>query len=410
MCEPCTPGALLEAVRGLRVAEPHLGFKPLLAKLRAQQPDLGAATKEVREALAALKAESEAAKAAAAPPPAAAEGGAPSNVALSLACIGCYRLPSDMDDEREKHPICDMCRDEKLPTTYLCGVNCPANPGAWQLHGVFHKQVRKQRRRHEDGGAAQQQAREVAEREARIATQMGDTYSKLLAEGARYASKQDWRKAARSYREAITLRPDEPLAYLNLGVVLDNSGHKVEAAQRFLETKERYPAGSEDWARATANAFDMLRQEQCDEVAKPEWWNDERLKALSARVVRAAPNDQAANLMRALVLRGRLDTWEAGPRSAAEFMEAATHFERAAALCHAATAKAQFTALAVACHSQAEAMWKAEFARRVDESRSRAEALPAECAARARIRFFPSPYETTKVMQDPIQTHDAFLV
>ena len=72
MCEPCTPDSLLEAVRGLRVAEPDLGFKPLLAKLRAQQPDLGAATKEVRVALAALKAESEAAKAAAAAPPAAA--------------------------------------------------------------------------------------------------------------------------------------------------------------------------------------------------------------------------------------------------------------------------------------------------------------------------------------------------
>ena len=66
MCEPCTADAHLEAVRGLRVAEPDLGFKPLLAKLRAQQPDLGAATKEVREALTALKAESEAAKAAAA--------------------------------------------------------------------------------------------------------------------------------------------------------------------------------------------------------------------------------------------------------------------------------------------------------------------------------------------------------
>ena len=35
MCEPCTPdAALLEAVRGLQVAEPGLGFKPLLAKLR----------------------------------------------------------------------------------------------------------------------------------------------------------------------------------------------------------------------------------------------------------------------------------------------------------------------------------------------------------------------------------------
>ena len=127
MGEPCTPDALLEAVRGLRVAEPELGFKPLLAKLQEQQPDLGAATKEVRVALAALKAESEAAKPAAAnAPPAADEGGAPSNVALSLACIGCLRLPSDMDDEREKHPICGMCRDLKLPTTYLCGEDCPA--------------------------------------------------------------------------------------------------------------------------------------------------------------------------------------------------------------------------------------------------------------------------------------------
>ena len=39
--------ALVEAVRDLRVADPVLGFKPLLAKLREQQPDLGAATKEV---------------------------------------------------------------------------------------------------------------------------------------------------------------------------------------------------------------------------------------------------------------------------------------------------------------------------------------------------------------------------
>ena len=48
---------LLEAVRGLRLAHPELGPKPLLAKLRQQQPDLAAGNKEVREALAALKAE-----------------------------------------------------------------------------------------------------------------------------------------------------------------------------------------------------------------------------------------------------------------------------------------------------------------------------------------------------------------
>ena len=160
MCEPCMADALLEAARGLRVAEPDLGFKPLLAKLRAQQPDLGAATKEVREALAALKAENEATKAAAAAPPAADKGGMPSNVALSLACIGCARLPSDMDDEREKHPICDKCRDLKMPTTYLCGADCPANPGAWELHGAFHKKLRKHRKKME--AAADSRGRGVA--------------------------------------------------------------------------------------------------------------------------------------------------------------------------------------------------------------------------------------------------------
>ena len=64
---------LLEAVRRLHLAHPELGPKPLLAKLRNQQPDLEAGNKEVREALAALKAEeSKPAEAADAPPTAAA--------------------------------------------------------------------------------------------------------------------------------------------------------------------------------------------------------------------------------------------------------------------------------------------------------------------------------------------------
>jgi len=106
----------------------------------------------------------------------------------------------------------------------------------------------------------------------------------------------------------------------------------VEAAQRFLEAKERYPVGSEGWAQATAWAFDTLSQEVCAEVAKPEWWNDEGLKALSARVVRAAPNDERANSMPAALLCGARGAWEVGPRLAAEIMEAAVHWDRSAAL------------------------------------------------------------------------------
>eukprot|EP00964_Phaeocystis_antarctica_P148469 scaffold115333_cov57-Phaeocystis_antarctica.AAC.2 len=248
-----------------------------------------------------------------------------------------------------------MCRDEKLPTTYQCGVNCPANPGAWELHGVFHKKVRKQRKTNGDGGVHQQRARENAEKSARYAAQTGDKYDELMADGIRYGSQQDTRRAAKAYREAIALRPDRPLAYHNLGSVLSNSGHKVEAAQRFLDAKDRCPVGSVDWAAATASAFDKLRLEQCAEVAKPEWWNDEGLKALSARVLRAAPNAEPALNMRADVLCGSSGAWEAGPRSAAELKEAATHYERSAALCNAPALKADLADIAAWCRSQAEA-------------------------------------------------------
>eukprot|EP00964_Phaeocystis_antarctica_P159039 scaffold129960_cov71-Phaeocystis_antarctica.AAC.1 len=231
--------------------------------------------------------------------------GAPgARAAAAPAAQTALRLPSDMDDGREKHPICDKCRDEKLPTTYLCGVDYPANPGAWQLHGAFHKKLRKDRKRLEDGGVAQQQNRDAAEHDAWRAAQTGDEYTKLMAEGTRYGSQEDWRRAAKAFRGAIALRPDKPVAYYNLGTVLSNSGHAAEAAQRYLEAKERYPVGSEDWAEATAWAFDTLQLTECDEVAKPEWWNDEGLKALSARVVRAAPNEEVTNKMRAIVLRG----------------------------------------------------------------------------------------------------------
>ena len=78
--------------------------------------------------------------------------------------------------------------------------------------------------------------------------------------------------------------------------------------------------------------------------------------ALSARVVRAAPDDVSANQMRADVLRGQGGAWEVGPRSAAELMEAATHYDRAAALSPAPAVKAAFAGNAVWCRCKAGAM------------------------------------------------------
>ena len=174
--------ALLEAVRGLRVADPGLVIKPLLARLREQQPGLGAGTKEVREALAALKAESEAKAASAAAATAAAlhaadQGSAPAHAAPSLACVGCARMPSEMGDGRLKHPVCPKCVTLKMPTTYFCSVNCPGNPVAWNTHVVYHKDLKKQEKAIEDGGARQQRAREAAERQARMRRLARDYYT-----------------------------------------------------------------------------------------------------------------------------------------------------------------------------------------------------------------------------------------
>ena len=51
-------------------------------------------------------------------------------------------------------------------------------------------------------------------------------------------------------------------------------------------------------------AFDKLRQPACADLSKLAWWNDEDLKALSTRAVRAAPNKEVGHTMRALVLCG----------------------------------------------------------------------------------------------------------
>ena len=63
-----------------------------------------------------------------------------------------------------------------------------------------------------------------------------------------------------------------------------------------------------------------------------------------------------AHQMRAAVLRGRFGAWEAGPRSAAELREAATHYERAAALHPAPVVKAGYAENAAWCRGQADAM------------------------------------------------------
>ena len=113
-------------------------------------------------------------------------------------------------------------------------------------------------------------------------------------------------------------------------------------------------ADSADWAKATASTFATLQMPAYAEAGKPDWWNDEELKELSARVVGAAPNEERCQAMRATVLSGGSTAWERGARSAAEIRQAAEHFVQAGCLAAAPAAKAEYARLANWCRSTAE--------------------------------------------------------
>jgi hypothetical protein len=123
--------------------------------------------------------------------------------------------------------------------------------------------------------------------------------------------------------------------------------------------KERFPVGSQDWARATAMVFQLADARGVRRGGQAGRGGTTRGSRRCRRgyLVREAPDDGVAHQMRANVLCGQCNgAWETGPRSAAELKEAATHYERAAAL-HPVpprAAKALFAGRAGWCRRQAE--------------------------------------------------------
>ena len=167
---------------------------------------------------------------------------------------------------------------------------------------------------------------------------------------------------------------------INLAAALQRSYRVAEAALMLLMATELFEEGTENWATSAASAFELLKHPDCDEVPKPEWWNDEGLKALSARVVALAPDEAASCNMRARVLCGDALTkarWNAGPRTAAETKEAATWFRRAAMRTRIPAVKLRDDDLARQCEEVADPLLAKEEAEAA-EARAAASAEKAE--------------------------------
>jgi len=214
----------------------------------------------------------------------------------SLLCVNCARPPPP---HRRTWNRCVRCAELNLPSTYYCGDECAQ--AHWPKHKVYHKEQKERAERRREGTVPDRE-RSIAEAEARDAEATGDEYDKRFAAAMALVAEEDLHAAAKAWRKIIKEWPaKESVAYRSLAVVLGRSDRSAESAQMYLKAMECSADGSENWAHSAAAAFDLLKLPECSEVPKPEWWNDEALKALSARVVAFAPDHSQACSMRACV-------------------------------------------------------------------------------------------------------------
>jgi len=301
----------------------------------------------------------------------------------SLLCVNCGAAPPP---HRRTWGRCTTCVERNLPSTYYCGQECMN--AHWPKHQQYHKD-QKERAQKIREGAILECDRSIAETVARRAEETGGEYDKRLADGLALMSEGDYHAAAKAFRKMIKQWPEKPTPCHNLALVMHRAGRHIEAAPMFLKAMELYRDDTRAWADSTASAFDMLRHPACDEVPKPEWWNDEGLKALSARVVALAPEERHLCGMRARVLTGdalynalgKAD-WNAGPRTAAEIKEAASWFRRAAETTLVLSGKLLYEQLAQKCDEFADPLLAKEEAE-AEEARAAAEAEAEEARAAA---------------------------
>ena len=290
----------------------------------------------------------------------------------SLLCVNCASPPPP---HRRTWGRCTVCVARNLPSTYYCGEECMN--AHWPKHKLYHKE-QKERAMEDRAGTVAEHDRSGAEAEAREAERTGDEYLRRCASAMALTSEGDLHAADKALRKIVKQWPDKPVPYHNLAVVLQRSRRILEASQMMLKAMELDEYGTENWAYSAAATFDLLKSPACRQVPKPEWWNDEALKALSARVVVLAPDNHQACNMRAHILSGDSGLpWSVGPRTAAEVKEAATWFRRAASACRTPADERLMEESARLCEEYADPLLANEVAE-ASKARAAAKADAAE--------------------------------
>ena len=292
-------------------------------------------------------------------------------MAESLLCVNCGLAPPA---HRRTWDRCTRCAELSLPSTYYCGPACME--AHWPKHKEQHKMEQKLKKELGEG-TMHDQERAMAAAEARKAERTGDEFSKRFAAAIALNAAADYHAAAKAWRKLIATRPHMPSLYRNLGLVLHRVGRCADAAPMFLKAMDLYKDGTQGWAISASEAFNVLNYCLCegDDLPEPQWWNDEGLRALSARAVAVAHNNFSACSFRACVLSGDAFVragWHTGPREAADLKEAATLYRRGARLCCTPMDTQSLTMFACSCDELAAPLLAKEKAK-AKEAREAAE-------------------------------------
>ena len=134
-----------------------------------------------------------------------------------------------------------------------------------------------------------------------------EEYSVLVKQGLRECAAGNRAVGMQTFHKCIALRPEQPVAYANLGYCLRDGGDFDAALPPLLKAASLFEEGSEQWATTLAVAWFAFSADPvlCSEVPSlPAWLGEDvapRL-ALAERCATAAPSSMQVQAMLGMAL------------------------------------------------------------------------------------------------------------
>lgn len=209
------------------------------------------------------------------------------------ACVNCHRSPIAGE---KPFQACTKCLEQKLKPAVYCCRDCQKEN--WSTHKQWHKGIAELLatqaiRSNGDDGPEMQAARY-------------QEYSALIKKGLHECGEGNLVHGAEIFKQCIALRPEQPVAYANLGHLLRDQGNFCSALPPLLKAVELFEEGSEQWATTAAVAWFSYSTDPtlCDEVpGLPEWVTQlaSRLD-MAERCAASAPSSMQCQAMLGMAL------------------------------------------------------------------------------------------------------------